>query len=1418
MVQESSTNSDLIPETVPLLYRAVILTALGLEYNAIQLYLKDLEKKVHPDGTIYEIGTITLNNLRWEVILVETGSHNISAAKETERALAAFKPNIVLFIGIAGGLKDVSIGDVVTATKVYGYESGKADGEFHPRPEVFSPNNFMTHLSRQIVHEKKWVNRINSPSQQLIPKAFTGAIVAGEKVISSKDSKEYKEIKNNFGDALAVEMEGLGFLQVATDHKDIDALLVRGISDLIDKKSEADASGSQEYASKNASAFAIEILANYGLLKKDKDENFEVFTRIPSNSTQSIQFSGHASKEIRNVSSVSYQGNPLISSSAIIGELLSTEYNEELNIIKKLLDELKPTMALSLLSALKERAFIKASNEVKYRILTYEAVAKIQLLKFPEGGKLLIESLQYNPDDEKSLGNAAFGYLLNQNYPKTLELVQKVLQKNPLSARAYNVIIQSKIHTESIETILPSLPQEIIHTQDVAYAIGQIYYNKDNYVESSKWLEIALNNSDSKEELLLKGLLASSLLNQVESDENNLCGLQITGETRRLLLKSIALFDDVWKCISIDPNLKKLYSSCIAERGVAKRILGMIEESSTDINDAYNIDSENPKLIHLKGLVEFEYGHFSIAESLFKKVIWDPSIPGALWLFLDSLRKQNKFDDGIKIITDLLREKRSKEHEHILYHFLIIFNIDKGREFYQAAKSIASGQVDANNNDIANIIELIKVLQFIGETDGIEPYIQKIKELNSESISIMLKLEIAEIFFNAHYFEESAAIYERIIDPKQNTVFTQKLIDAHYLGGNEKRALDLCQSLHAIHGPLPHSSTTELVIYHKIGDLGRAATICEQYLKHYPDDNEMKLNEAVVNLRSGNKEKVRDFLKEHPRFEKLSYEFGAKLAYLYYSIGMFDDAIKLAYDLRKRNYHIPDAHLDYIRLILNIEDRSPLLTKPSIIGVDSAVQLKDQFGTSLQYIICDTSVGNPVKDELRTDSDLGKQLLGKAESETIILQRTSFGNNSIQISSVLSKYVYAFQESFNTFNQLFPDNQEIYRISFGSEFDGKTFLEDKNIQQLMRQHQTNNREIIDRYKKRQFTIAALAKVIRTNVFSVCFDLSRDPNLGIFCCSGNQNERDNALKNLNSDSKLVIDPVALYTVYSLGIGDDIVKKFGKLGITQSTLDLIHLAILDFEGHKERGYIALIQEEDNLGYQLVTPDQIKNIRENFEKMLEWVRSNCEIIPCYPALNLKSAKKEEYNNIFGEASIDTILVASQPDYVLYSDDGLLLAIAKQLGSPKSVWTQLVLMDLFSSKVIPKDQLEVITIQLITRNYFHTSVNADSLLKSVDLAEGEVKTPFIEVLNCLTEGRADIDSSISVGAQFTELLWQKSLEMNLRNYLFVKLLHDLTNQREKSYIINCFIQFIGFNARLSNTQKNEILEIIQLFDTALS
>lgn len=243
-------------------YRAVILTALPVEYNAVRSHLTEVREDVHRQGTIYERGWFSgPNGKRWDVIIARVGVGNIAAAAEAERAIGRYEPSAILFVGVAGGIKDVAIGDVVVATRVYFYESGKAEASFKSRPNVGVPTYPIVQRAGFEATRTEWLNRIKGTQPVHTARVLLAPIAAGEKVVASTRADLYKFLRSYYGDAVAVEMEGAGLLHAAHMNPQTEALIVRGISDLIDDKARSDAKGSQITAANNASAFAFQVLA-----------------------------------------------------------------------------------------------------------------------------------------------------------------------------------------------------------------------------------------------------------------------------------------------------------------------------------------------------------------------------------------------------------------------------------------------------------------------------------------------------------------------------------------------------------------------------------------------------------------------------------------------------------------------------------------------------------------------------------------------------------------------------------------------------------------------------------------------------------------------------------------------------------------------------------------------------------------------------------------------------------------------------------------------------------------------------------------------------------------------------------------------------------------------------------------------------
>jgi adenosylhomocysteine nucleosidase len=267
----------------------VILTALSLEQEAIVSKLSGVEIYEHTESkTQYKIGYCLSNGNRLKIVVGRSNQTNVNAAIETERMIQHFNPSHILFVGVAGGLKDVTIGDIVIGADVYGYERAKVTEEFLSRPKFAFSSYDLEMKAVDFSNSTEWKTKSFSIANQKFQNqvaVFSGTIASGEKVVASTESDLFKFIKSHISHALAVEMEGLGFLEACRHYPLIKSLIIRGISDLVEGKNLADKEGSQEYAANNAAEFLFGFL-DYLDIKQDskpasiRQKLFEIATKL----------------------------------------------------------------------------------------------------------------------------------------------------------------------------------------------------------------------------------------------------------------------------------------------------------------------------------------------------------------------------------------------------------------------------------------------------------------------------------------------------------------------------------------------------------------------------------------------------------------------------------------------------------------------------------------------------------------------------------------------------------------------------------------------------------------------------------------------------------------------------------------------------------------------------------------------------------------------------------------------------------------------------------------------------------------------------------------------------------------------------------------------------------------------------------
>jgi len=1090
--------------------------------------------------------------------------------------------------------------------------------------------------------------------------------------------------------------------------------------------------------------------------------------------------------------------------------ILTHEYQAELDHSRTLLNTYRPREASEFLEELKNRIWYSASSIVKFRLLTNLASAKLTMNQEQEAAKLFLEARQYNPDDEKALCNAGLGYVLLGQFEEATKSANKVLEKNPASTRAYSIIVQASSYVETLEEIIAKVPQRHRNSRECAFAIADQARKRGNPEEAKKWLETAIEN-DPDDLPELKAALGEILLNSVLQEPLVSNTHLLNDSEKEAIQKAVLLLTRAWEQIS-KTDLKDFRLDWLVDRGIAKSLLDDNTGAIKDFETASDEEPSNPIFIKYRTMMAHQGKDNQKAEVLLKKIVNAPETPEASLLLAEVLLEEKRPNEAITTLNQFLQGRISIPLRVKTNRLLIQAHIDSGN--FEEAQRISNSSRASEPTSILHLVDAARITKAYAKSQEAIVLLTEATKYVTESSTFGELFELANELYSLEQFEDASIIYERIVDVNHDNPLTRRLLNSYYRSGERDKTLQICQTLCKKYGPLKYVSEIESTIYEEIGELAKAEEVCKEYLRSFPDDFEMKLHLAVVNFRANDFEELDNFLKSPIDRNALSLEAGIQIAYLCEARGLSDKSLEIMYEMRRKFFDTADAHLKYIGFMLQKQKDADRLLNIDKVMVDTAVCIEDAEHHQEWHIIEERKDADVSRGEINLEHPLAKKLLGKGIKEEVIFKETQFGKEFGKIVRIKSKYVYALHETLSSFSKLFPGHAGLVRVKIGvPEKHGEPPSGFQPIlEQVSKQHEFDLQ--VERfYKGGVLTIGAFAKLVGRNVLEVWSGLISNPNLGLRCCFGNSGEGNEAILLLANKPKLVVDIISLMTLHGIDAGNATVNTFGKLGIAQSTIDFLRDTINERRGIWSKGFMTIGKDGDKFVKQEISSEDVTRNIEYLEGMLEWVRNNCEVIPCKAALNMKKDYKQQLDELTGSIFVDTVLVAGEPGNLLYSDDERLRSFAKAEFKVDGVWTQVLLMHCLDLGKLERSRYNQMIVKLTCSNYYHTSIDALVLVEAAAQSKWSPVPPYTKVVNVLRGKHSDEISALAVGTRFLYELWKQPILAQQRDYLILSLLDAITTERRPGVTLDKLVSRVKSRFMLLPFAEKQITSLISLW-----
>lgn len=1035
---------------------------------------------------------------------------------------------------------------------------------------------------------------------------------------------------------------------------------------------------------------------------------------------------------------------------------------EEISAAAALLESRQYQLARLALLRLREQKWSQLPPAHKFRVLSYLGAAWLKEGEPRKAAMLFIAAKSLQPDEENACTNEALAHELLGERERAFALAERLRMQFPSSGRAVALWLNNAPESFDTRALEENVAPELASDPEVAVVMARRALADAHFDSAERYARLASTAlpGNSMPWLVLGQAI---LLNELEAGQAGAAESPVQNDGSRIR-EAESCFTQALALAEAEQRASGEVQALMG-RAQARIALRDTDGAGKDIEQAHSLQREDANGLCEYGIVLRSRGSLNEAIEVLRRAAAVGGREDIDYHLAVTLRERDEPGD-LQEATELLVRSISRPQAVPAgdFPFAVAAAIEALamlERFHEADALLASIPETrlprATMNTLRAILRLAQ-----GKFDQASKLADEALSELAADIGADVRRKLAALLHDLGRYRDALPLWQTLAPAGSTGTDMRRLLDCASRLGREDIVSEISRQLHPDQAVEANTAADQLEKLERSNPEAALASL-EELLREHPDDRVLRLRRSIVAARLGKTDLVVADPNAMPSPREIPPALGRAAVQFMRDGGRANEALAYAYELLRHQGGNIDSHRAYLAALGPV---GPMPHVPDFdtAGTGAAVSFIEENSNTERWILLeDANDADEALDEYGPQHPMTRAVKGKKAGEKFQLPEGRFSRRQATVKQMISKYAYRYMDCLINWQARFPGQAEIemsyvradaipwseMKDSFDSMFESSNGKNAGNGNGVVKGSTATRGKRDDIIKQAELTYAskpipihAVAERINLNDLQTVFLLAQRPEAPLKCCTGSPEELDAALRAFERANAVVLDLTAIATLCMLGRLSLLSSWPRQFVISQSTLaELRRLAFEDTLLRLPPGFSASLTGNGSDG---------KRADVQLKGLADALQSVCRVRDGAVLASIDHERRERLINFFGRHGAESIVIASMPGHVLWTDDMILADLAKTEFGVRRVWTEAALQARAQAGNLDPAELATASTKLAGWGYSFATPSIEALMRAGSVAVWNPdQFPLKQALDQFADGSMNTSDALRLAAE---------------------------------------------------------------------